>query len=75
MYLKGVDRVNKEMNNIKLLNEVRTHHIALRSSILCSQERQELVGYVNECCIDVNSANDSYDDDHVHKTARKCKNS
>ena len=44
---------------LKLVNRVKTHHSALLSSILCNEDRRNLLKNVRENCIDVHSADDS----------------
>ena len=56
MYIDGEIRINNELDIVKILKKLRTHDIALRSSILNNDERRYHVKYARKYVIDLDSS-------------------
>jgi hypothetical protein len=50
--MRGLKKLNTEMDILKLLRRVRSHDIVLKSSILCSKGRRNLLKHTSRCIVD-----------------------
>lgn len=55
MYIDGEIRVSKELDIIRILKKLRIHDVALRSSVLNSDERRFHARHARKYVIDVDS--------------------
>ena len=62
MYIDGEIRINNELDIIKILKKIRTHDIALKSSILNTEERRHHARYARKYVIDVDSSQEDQDE-------------
>ena len=62
--MQGRTKVDSEMDIIKIMRRLRFHDIALKSSILESNERRMKVRYARKYAIEVDSAIESENEDY-----------
>ena len=55
MYIEGDIRINNELDIVKILKRLRAHDIALRSSVLNTEERRYHVKHARKYVIDVDN--------------------
>ena len=66
IYLQGRTKVESEMDIIKIMRRLRYHDIALKSSIIESNERRMQVKYARKYAIEVDSFIESENEDYMN---------
>lgn len=61
MMIDGEVRLNKELDVVKIMQRLRVHDVALRSSVLNTEERRHQVKHARKFIIDVDSSDDGSD--------------
>ena len=58
--MKGVDKMDKQIDFVKMIKKVRMHSLALKSSILCNKDRRNMIKNTQACILnmDTDSEND-----------------
>lgn len=62
MYIDGEIRINNELDIVKILKKIRTHDIALRSSVLNTDERRYHARFARKYVIDVDSSQEDLEE-------------
>jgi hypothetical protein len=55
-YQRATKSLEKELDLLGLIKRVREHEVALRASVLCSEERRGLLKHAQRCVIDIDSS-------------------
>lgn len=58
---KAMRKLDKELDVVKVINRIRQHNEALKSSILCDKRRRDLIKHSKACTVDVNTDSDQGD--------------
>ena len=58
VYQRGVSKLNRELDILKLLKRVRQHHQSLKSSVLCNKERRTLLKHARKNLINFDTDSD-----------------
>ena len=58
LFVEGKLRLNKELDIVKIIERMRVHDIALRSSVLNTEEKRHQVRHARKYIIDIDSSDD-----------------
>ena len=56
--MKGVEKMEKEVDVVKMIKRIRMHNLAMKSSVLCSKDRRNMIKNTNACVLNMDTDSD-----------------